>query len=96
MEIYRRMSGRKRLELAFQMGNSLRRLSAEGVRSRHPEYTAEQVKLAVIRLTLGDVLFRQVYGSSYYGEPRATRDVDLVIDRSSIFAKMGAGSGSCG
>jgi hypothetical protein len=61
LEIFRRMPPEKRLKLAFQMSDSLRELVASGVRGRHPDYTEEQVRLAVIRLTLGDKLFRQVY-----------------------------------
>jgi hypothetical protein len=61
LEIFRRMSPGKRLELAFQMSDSLRQLVASGVRSRHPDYTDAEVRLAVIRLTLGETLFRQVY-----------------------------------
>src|SRR5437588_5125605 len=52
MEVLRRMSPNRRLELAFQMTNSLREVVASGVRSRHPEYSDDQVRLAVIRLTL--------------------------------------------
>jgi hypothetical protein len=36
-------------------------VSAEGVRSRHPEYTPRQVELAVIRMMVGDDLFRRAY-----------------------------------
>src|SRR5437867_1679624 len=36
-EVFRRMKPEKRLELAFSMSESLRRLVASGVRSRHPE-----------------------------------------------------------
>ena len=59
--IIRRLSPGRRLELAFQLSASIRHLAAAGVRSRHPTYTEAQVRLAVIRLTLGDDLFRQVY-----------------------------------
>ncbi len=60
-EIFRRMTGEKRLELAFQMTADLRQRLAEGVRQRHPEYSERQIQLGVIRLTLGDELFRIVY-----------------------------------
>jgi hypothetical protein len=61
LEAYRRMTPVQRLRIAFEMADSLRRLSAAGVRSRHPEYTEEQVRLAVIRLSLGEELFRKAY-----------------------------------
>jgi hypothetical protein len=60
-EIYRRMAPQQRLRLAFQMTASTRAITAAGVRSRHPDYTERQVQLAVIRLTLGEELFRRVY-----------------------------------
>jgi hypothetical protein len=61
VNIYRRMSPGRRLELVCEMSDSLRRLVADGVRHRHPDYTEDQVRLAVIRLWLGEDLFRQGY-----------------------------------
>jgi hypothetical protein len=61
VNIYRRMSPNRRLELVCEMSNSLRRLVADGVRNRHPDYTEDQVRLAVIQLWLGEDLFRQGY-----------------------------------
>jgi hypothetical protein len=61
-EIFRRMPAERRLELALQMSDALREIAAAGVRQRHPDYSEEQVRLAVIRLTLGDDLFRKAYG----------------------------------
>jgi hypothetical protein len=60
-EIYRRMSPSRRLELALQMSDFVRGVVAAGVRSRHPDYTDDQVRLAVIRLTLGKELFDKAY-----------------------------------
>jgi hypothetical protein len=61
LEIYRRMPPLRRFELALGMGETACSLSAVGVRSRHPNYTEEQVRLAVIRLRLGEEFFRKVY-----------------------------------
>jgi len=61
VNIYRQMSPNRRLELACQMTDTLRRIVADGVCNRHPDYTEEQVRLAFIRLWLGEDLFRQVY-----------------------------------
>ncbi len=55
------MTPDQRLALAFRMTASLRAIAAAGVRSRHPEYSEEQVKMAVIRMSLGDELFFKVY-----------------------------------
>ena len=60
-EVYRRTSPARRLQLAFAMSESLRRVMAGGVRSRHPNYSPQQVRLAVIRLALGDEWFSKVY-----------------------------------
>jgi hypothetical protein len=59
--IYRRMPPEQRLRLACQMSDSARALAADGVRARHPEYSERQVQLAVIRMMLGNELFRRVY-----------------------------------
>jgi hypothetical protein len=61
LEIHRRMPPWRRLRNALEMGDLARSLSAAGVRSRHPEYTEEQVRLAVIRLSVGEELFHLAY-----------------------------------
>jgi hypothetical protein len=59
--VLRRLDPSRRLELACQLSDYMREVSASGVRQRHPEYSEEQVRLAVIRLSLGENLFREVY-----------------------------------
>lgn len=59
--IYQRMPAERRLRMAFEMTASIRRVSEDGVRSRHPEYTQRQVELAVIRMMVGEDLFRRAY-----------------------------------
>jgi hypothetical protein len=61
LAVFRRMTPEKRLQLTFEMTADLRRRLAEGVRQRHPDYSDDRVRLAVIRLVLGDDLFRTVY-----------------------------------
>jgi hypothetical protein len=61
LEVFRGMPPGKRLELAIQMSEDLRHVVLAGVRQRHPEYSEEENRLAAIRLTLGDELFRRVY-----------------------------------
>lgn len=60
-QIWRRMSGQEKIELAFEMSENVRQIAAAGVRQRHPGYSDDDVRLAVIRLTLGDALFHEVY-----------------------------------
>jgi hypothetical protein len=61
LDVFRRMTPERRLEAAIQLAKTSRELLAQGVRKRHPEYGEDQVKLAVIRLTLGENLFVSVY-----------------------------------
>lgn len=60
-EIFAKMSGERRLELMFQLNHQADAICEAGIRSRHPEYSDNEVKLARIRLCLGDKLFRQAY-----------------------------------
>ena len=61
IEIFRRMGPERRLRAAADLAGTARKLLAEGVRMRHPDYTEEQIKLATIKLTLGPGLFASVY-----------------------------------
>ena len=58
---FRRMPAGRRVQLAFEMSNELRQRLAAGVQARHPDYSPEQVRLAVARLTLGEELFRRAF-----------------------------------
>lgn len=60
-DVYRSMPAERKFALAFQMSDSTRRLADAGVRSRHPDYSEEQVRLAVAKLYLGPALFRQAF-----------------------------------
>ena len=60
IEVYRRMGPEKRLELALQLGDSLREFVAAGVRLRQPDWNEGQVRRELMRLYLGDELFFQV------------------------------------
>ena len=59
--VWRNMTGEQRVEMAAELSENVRQIAAEGVRRRHPEYDEDQVRLAVIRLQLGDELFAEVY-----------------------------------
>ena len=52
IEILRHMTGEKRLRVAEQLYWTARKVSAAGVRNRHPDWTDEQVKAEVRRLFL--------------------------------------------
>ena len=60
-EIYRAMSGAARLQIAFELSDTSRRLALAGIRGRHPTYTDAQVDQAWARLMLGDALCLAVW-----------------------------------
>ena len=57
----RRMGPEARLKAALQLSDQMRALLEAGVRQRHPDYDEQTVRLATIRLWLGEALFREVY-----------------------------------
>jgi hypothetical protein len=61
IEIFRLMGPDKRLESAIRLAQTSRELLREGVRLRHPEYREQEIMLAIIRLSLGESLFRRAY-----------------------------------
>lgn len=61
IEMLRKISPEARLETALEFTEILRKLIESGVRVRHPEYSDKEVKLAVIRIILGEKLFKKVY-----------------------------------
>lgn len=63
LEVYRRMTPSDRLQVALELTRMSRDLIAQGIRARHPEYTDDQVKWALIRLWLGEETFEQAYPS---------------------------------
>ena len=63
VEILRKMSPSERAEMAFQLSDDLRRTVEAGIRHRHPKYDEQMVKKAWMKLTLGERLFREIFGA---------------------------------
>ena len=59
--ILRKMGMEGRARMAFELSDALRSITESGVRQRHPNYDENMVRLAAIRITIGDELFRQAY-----------------------------------
>ena len=55
----RRLGGPRRMEMGVELSDNARSMVEAGVRHRHPEYRDEEVRLAVLRLMVGEELFRQ-------------------------------------
>ncbi len=60
-EILRRLDAETRLKMAFELSDNLRSIVEAGVRLRNPQYDEQQINRQVIRLMIGEALFKQVY-----------------------------------
>ncbi len=60
--VLRRLGPEGRLAQTLELSRLSRELMEEGVRLRHPDWTADQVRREAIRLVLGAELFAAVYG----------------------------------
>jgi hypothetical protein len=61
VEIFRRMAPEERLRRGLELAQTCLDLMREGVRQRHPQYDEQQIREAVIRLTLPRELFLAAY-----------------------------------
>jgi hypothetical protein len=61
IEAYRAMGGSGRAAVMFRLNDLARSTALAGIRSRHPDYDDEQLRLAYARLVLGDELVRCVW-----------------------------------
>ena len=61
IDIFRRMKPEQRLKMAIELSETTRKLTEEGIKARHPEYSDDEVRLAIIKILLGDELFRLIY-----------------------------------
>ena len=59
--ILRKIGMEGRARMAINLSDGLRSIIESGVRQRHPDYDENMVRLAAIRITIGDELFRQAY-----------------------------------
>jgi hypothetical protein len=53
------MGGEERVKRVMALSAGLRATVEAGIRRRHPEYTAEEVQWAWMRMTLGEDLFHK-------------------------------------
>lgn len=64
LQTLRRMGISGRAAMTFELTRALRQTVRAGIRQRHPDYTKEEVHLALMRLTLGEELFHEVFPES--------------------------------
>ena len=60
-EILRRLGPEARLKMAFKLSDNLRSIVEAGVKKRNPNYDEQKIKQEVLRLMIGEALFRQIY-----------------------------------
>ena len=56
LEALRRLTGPERVAMAFEMSAAARDLTEAGIRHRHPDWSDEQVRDALLELLLGEQL----------------------------------------
>ena len=61
-EVLKKMDINARAEMTFELSDNLRSIIESGIQKRHPDYTQDQIKLAALKLTIGDDLFHQAFG----------------------------------
>jgi len=59
--IFRKIGIEERANMAIELSDGLRATIQSGVRQRHSEYNDNMVRLAALRLAIGEQLFRQAY-----------------------------------
>ena len=63
--IYRQLGGAERVAIMFRLSAATRAVTRAGILARHPDYTPDEITLALARLTLGDDLV----GKAWPGRP---------------------------
>jgi hypothetical protein len=61
LRVYRQMSPERRAEIAFELSEDVRRITCDGIRQRHPEYSDEDVRRALVALIYGEELARKIW-----------------------------------
>jgi len=58
--ILQRLDTQTRAEMAFELSDNLRSIVEAGVRLRHPDYSEAKVQRQVLRLMIGETLFKLI------------------------------------
>jgi hypothetical protein len=52
-ETFRRMTPEQRLAVAAEMSDEIRAIAESGIRQRHPDYSDEEIRAALVAILLG-------------------------------------------
>ena len=69
VRLYRAMSAERRSEIALRMSDDLRRIAAEGIRQRHPDYSETDVRRALVALLYGAEAASKVWPGALVPRP---------------------------
>lgn len=73
MKLQREMSPSEKMQLAFEWSEMVRQFAEAGLREKYPQASEREIFLRFARQSLGEELFRKVYGSGAFQAPGAPR-----------------------
>lgn len=62
IELIRRMPSWRKFAVVDSLNETVRMLALSGIKQRHPDATAEEIRLLLAELMLGEELAQKVYG----------------------------------
>ena len=75
-EIWRSMSGAEKIQLVVELNESLRRISIEGLRERHPGATEAELVELEVQLRLGPELYACIADERRVRRAKRARETD--------------------
>jgi hypothetical protein len=69
MRLYRSMTPEQRSSLALRMSDDIRRIATEGIIRRHPDYSEQAVRRALVGLLYGKDVAAKVWPGDVVPEP---------------------------
>ena len=67
--IYRRLGGGERIAIRFRLSTAARAMTMAGDSARHPDYDADQTRMALARVIFGDAMVRKAWPDRDLVEP---------------------------
>ena len=69
LRLYRAMTPCQRSELALRMSDDIRRVSLDGIRARHPEYSEAEARRALVGLLYGRQTASRIWPNAMVPSP---------------------------
>ncbi len=74
-ELQRKMPPSEKMQLAFEWSEIIRQFAEAGLREKYPHASEREIFLRYARQTLGEELFRKVYGSEVPYDAPASQNI---------------------